>query len=375
MSMIDLALSIILLAGSVQITLTIKYPYLLIVQWPIYLNSTYFTLSIFTHGFKNPETLIYIASMEILSISLVTCYYFSGVLKHVAQNLQEVICKYRAFADLRFSVLAIALLGCFIVFGTEYLSDVRSNYVMMRENSKAGGVSQFFYVLLFSVGSFFSLNFSLTVVLFGCLLISGSKGIAIQPIINFAVYVFVRSGMSSTFYIILFFGLSAVLLIVNFMIQGTGAPIEWFLRQYFDYAENVDKVSTHNLILPNQFWSGSFNEIIPGFNRLFSISRSDYTQYFFPDAFLAGKNPGLLDFENMNRLGIPIFIAFSLVKLIYTLGLYKLVRHTVRRRTGQFILFMCLFLVQNLRIFFVMLVFIYMIQVLRSITPKANRMS
>ena len=111
MSMIDLALSIILLAGSVQITLTIKYPYLLIVQWPIYLNSTYFTLSIFTHGFKNPETLIYIASMEILSISLVTCYYFSGVLKHVAQNLQEVICKYRAFADLRFSVLAIALLG------------------------------------------------------------------------------------------------------------------------------------------------------------------------------------------------------------------------------------------------------------------------
>ena len=296
MSLNDLAFCIILLSGSVHITLAIKYPYLLIVQWPIFLNSTYFALSIFTHGINNTETLIYIASMEILSISLVTCYYASGVLKNVSESVREIIYKYRAFADLRFSILAIGLVVCFIVFGTEYLSDVRSNYVAMRENSKAGGVSQFFYILVFSIGSFFALNLTLTTVLFGGLLISGSKGLAIQPIINFAVFVYVRSGMNSTFFMILFFGLSAVLLIVNFMIQGTDAPIIWFLKQYFDYAENVDKVSTHNLILPNQFWSGSFNEIVPGFNRVFSISRSDYSQYFFPDAFYAGKNSGLLDF-------------------------------------------------------------------------------
>ena len=368
--------TIILVVGfsiSIQICLSLFFPYLIFVQLPIYSNSIFLVMSVFTHDIENIETLYYVIAMEFTSLSVVLLFHFSGILVYVRDLLKDLRSNFDFFTKSYVVGIIIILVSLAFFLGADLFSTARSFYVEMRVTSKAGGISQFFYEFFFIFASLFSFHLSMALLMVGFLLFSGSKGVAIQPLFNYAAFTFVASGLSWKIILILPIGFGLTYLIIYFLIQGTDSAFMFFIKHYFDYAANLDKVTGYNVFLPNEFWNGSFNEVIPGLNRIFNIKRIEYAKFFFPDDVRFGKNPGLLGFENMSRLGIPLFYVFSLFQVFLTVVLYKLVKKTVRSDIVKFVLFMFLVFIQSFRFFWLALLVVYGLQFLRGIVLKFSR--
>ena len=153
----------------------------------------------------------------------------------------------------------------------------------------------------------FSYSFTNLILSMGLAYFIGSKGLFFYPIIFYGQYTYLFNKKWRIPLIIILSSLLIVLL--PFYISTlTSFDLKIFFSGYFDFFQNVEKIQASIKVFPDlRFALASITKYIPGSSRLLNVSYVEMYKHYFYFDFQMGKNPGLLMFDDILRLGILFF--------------------------------------------------------------------
>lgn len=364
--MTEILLFVYIILVLIKVILLASEKLLIIVGLPMLLNTIYSLLGVVFTDIKNLETYLYLVYYETVCLCILAFFCFNkSILINVQNVIKSVELKFNNRITLCLSVIfLIAILSLLTLF-PQFYSNARDFYVELHTLTSQNALS-FFIALSSLLLATFAVNFFLAIDIFFVLLLTGSKGLAVQPLLNYIIFMRITSRRTARMILFLCVAVFLIYFAVDSLHKGVDNPLLWLTRNYFDYIQNLDVVSSHNVILPNQFWAGAINDLIPGLLKIIGNTRDEYSQYFFPYDYENGKNPGLLDYEQINRLGFILYIPYIIIYWATIISCASIVRRIFKGRYVLFVLYALLFIYQNIRLF----VFLLMLLLAHSIISK-----